>query len=366
MLVRNNYKECITNVACSIQKYFNISNKHNSIVYLDKILEQKKPKNVIAILFDGMGSNIIDRVLGENRFLVKHRIAKITTVFPATTVAALTAFETGLNPIETGMLGWSMYYKGIDKIINVFRDTAKDDLEKIKLPEAHAFKEQNMLIPETVDLINNAGKYSAYKLYPFGDNAYENLEDMCNRIVDISKKGGTKFIYAYDDEPDHTLHSCGEGSQEVKDIVTARCRAVEELASRVEDSVIIVVADHGHLLTQDIMIDDYPDIVNCLIRLPSMEPRATNFFVKPEKKKEFESLFNKYFAQWFKLYTVKEVLDSNLFGDGKVNQVALDSLGDYIAIAVSNKALLTKYDKKLVSNHAGYTDDEIYIPLIVI
>ena len=37
MEVRNNYNECITNLACSIQKYFGIEPKHNTIDYIDEI-----------------------------------------------------------------------------------------------------------------------------------------------------------------------------------------------------------------------------------------------------------------------------------------------------------------------------------------
>ena len=41
MIVKNNYNECITNLACSIRKYFKLDYKHNTIEYIDKILEEK-------------------------------------------------------------------------------------------------------------------------------------------------------------------------------------------------------------------------------------------------------------------------------------------------------------------------------------
>ena len=56
MVVRNNYNECLTNLACSIRKYFGLDYKHNTLDYIDKILEENKPKNVVTILCDGMGS----------------------------------------------------------------------------------------------------------------------------------------------------------------------------------------------------------------------------------------------------------------------------------------------------------------------
>lgn len=111
MKVKNNYNECLTNFACSIRKYFDLDYKHNTLSYIDKLLEEKNPKNVVTILFDGMGSNIIDRILKKDSFLIKNRIKSITTVFPATTVAATTSIMTGLNPVESGMLGWDMILK---------------------------------------------------------------------------------------------------------------------------------------------------------------------------------------------------------------------------------------------------------------
>ena len=65
MKVRNNYNECLTNLACSIRKYFNLSYNHNTIEFVDKILEEKKPKNVVTILYDGMGANILKRTLNK-------------------------------------------------------------------------------------------------------------------------------------------------------------------------------------------------------------------------------------------------------------------------------------------------------------
>ena len=117
MEVKNNYHECLTNLACSIRKYFELSYQHNTLDYIDKVLEEYQPKNVVTILCDGMGSIIMDRMLDKDAFLIKNRLKPITTVFPATTVAATTSMMTGLNPCETGMLGWHSYYKDINKVI---------------------------------------------------------------------------------------------------------------------------------------------------------------------------------------------------------------------------------------------------------
>ena len=68
----------------------------------------------------------------------------------------------------------------------------------------------------------------------------------------------------------------------------------------------------------------------------------------------------------FDLHPMEDVIESKLFGDGKENEIFRDALGDYLAIGKTNKTLLYTGSEVLKSHHAGYTDDEILIPLIVI
>lgn len=366
MIVKNNYNECLTNLACSIQKYFGLEYKHNTLDYIDEILENKKPKNIVTILCDGMGSNIMDRILEKDSFLIKNRIKSITTVFPATTVAATTSILTGLNPIESGMLGWFMYYKDIDEIITTFIGSRQTDKEYRPLKEAIEYRNKHMKETTIMDSLNNETNYKGYPLFPFGKNPYKDINDMFNIIESICNESGKKYIYAYNPEPDSSMHELGCDSNEVKKIIVNLNDAIEELSKKIKDTIIFVVADHGHINVENIDLNNYPDIVECLSKNTSLEPRTINFFIKEEKKKEFERLFNKYFSSDFDLYTISDVIESKLFGDGEENEIIRDSLGDYLAIAKTNKTLIYRGFEELKSQHAGYTDDEIYVPLIVI
>lgn len=365
MQVRNNYNECLTNLACSIRKYFDLPYNHNTLEYVDKLLNEKKPKNVVTILCDGMGSNILKRTLDKDDFLIKNMYKSITTVFPATTVAATTSMRTGLNPSETGMIGWNTYYKDIDKVITTFFNTEKTDTTHTIIPEAVSLRKKYMKEKSIEEYINEGGKYKAYSLFPFGDNPYTDTLDMYNKIKELCTEPSKKYIYAYDEEPDHTMHLYGPDNKTVKDLIRYRNMMIERLSNELEDTIIFVVADHGHTLIENIFLENYPDIIECLIRNTSTEPRATSFFIKEDKKDEFVTLFNKYFSNDFDLYTKEEVLKSKLFGDGDINPILESELGDYISIAKTNKAILYKGDEVLVSHHAGYTDDEIYVPLII-
>lgn len=365
MLVKNNYNECLTNVACSIQKYFELNTKHNSIEYIDNLLNEKQPKNVIVILFDGMGSRILDRTLDKNSFFIKNKAKEITTVFPATTTAATTSIRTGLNPIEHGWLGWNMYIAPINETITLFKNREKGKEEVIS---NNFLKAKEKLVQRTItDEINENTKYHAIELFPFGENKYNNLEEMLEIIKKECNKEGKKYIYAYDTEPDHTMHDFGPNSDEVKNLIRIRNDKVEELCDELNDSIIIIIADHGHRKVEHIYLKNYPKIMEMLERTTSLEQRAVSFKIKKEYKEQFVKEFNKNFDKDFKLYCQSEIIKSHLFGYGDENELFRDAVGDFIAIAEnSNKCIITDGDEVLKSQHAGYSDDEIYVPLIVI
>ena len=366
MKVKNDYQESLTNLACSIRKYFNIDYKHNTLIYIDELLESLQPKNVVTILCDGMGDNILKRTLNKGDFLLEHRLKGIYTVFPATTVAATTSVMTGLNPVETGMLGWDMYYKDLDKVITVFKNEEKgDDTHKV-LEEAKQYKKEHMITKTIMDDINEKGEYKGYIVSKFSSNPYETVDEMFEMIKNRCSEPGRKYIYAYNNEPDSTMHLLGSDTPEAIALIKDFNNRIEKLSNEVEDTVIFVIADHGHINVNHIFLDDYPDIVACLKRNTSLEPRATNFFIKDDKKEEFVNLFNKYFSEYFDLYDKEDIINSKLFGDGKENEIFKDALGDFLAIAKSNKDFIYGGSNPLKSQHAGYTDDEILVPLIVI
>ena len=366
MVVKNDYNECLTNLACSIRKYFNLGYQHNTLSYIDKILEEEKPKNVVTILCDGMGANILDRTLNYGDFLLEHKVKNIYTVFPATTVAATLSMMTGLNPVETGMMAWDMYYKDIDKVITTFIGSEKSDPNHRPLKEALEYRNKHMITKTMMEEINEKGEFKGYIISPFASNPYQNIDEMFAMIREKCHEPGKKYVYAYTPEPDSTMHALGCDSEEAKSIIRDYNYRIEKLANELEDTIIFVVADHGHINIENIMLDDYPDIIACLKRNTSFEPRATNFFIKDDMKEEFVHLFNKYFSNDFDLYDMEDVINSKLFGDGKENEIYRDTLGDYLAIAKTNKAFVYGGSMILASQHAGYTDDEIFVPLILI
>ena len=282
----------------------------------------------------------------------------------------------GLNPSETGWLGWSCYVPPINKIINLFKDTEKGknekdfDFEKIK--EKYYYNKKTI-----IQLINGEGKYNAYELNCYPHNVERNIDKVLQKILDtlnINTKS-RKYIFSYYPEPDDILHELGVESKLAIDEIKKINEKIEEYSKLIlqhEKTIFIIVADHGHLIGDKIQIKNYELYKYLLNKKVYIENRSPNFIIKPEFKKEFIQAFNKDFGKDFFLLSKQEILEHKIFGEYAMNnkhELFEDSLGDFMAITKgnSNKVLLSDIDKdKNTSYHGGYTDDEIYVPLIVI
>lgn len=356
-----NYNDCIANLACSILKHFDCNYTHNTISDVDKALEENNPKNVIVILYDGMGYNLVNRILPEDSFMRQNMLKSYSSVCPSTTTASTTSMLSGMYPNEHGWLGWNLYIPPFGKIVTMFRNTLKDKEE-----QAADYNVATKYYPY-VDLIENINKNSnsdAYIISTFAGIRYDDLNDMINKILETSQKDGKKYIYAYFEDPDGLMHQFGTDSKEAKKSFFDIDEATRKLADKLEDSILIITADHGHKNCDNITISDYKDFKDTLDGNVWVEGRFCAFKVKDEIN--FLKLFKKYFAKDFLLKTKEEIINEKIFGNGIDNKYFRDSLGDYFAIGVSNKTF--RYDENgnvFASTHAGLTEDEMDIPLVL-
>ncbi|MBO6290378.1 MAG: alkaline phosphatase family protein [Alphaproteobacteria bacterium] len=362
-LVYPDYENCLTNVTCSIMKHFGLEPPHKTLPFVDALLA-KNYENVIMMVFDGMGEVIVKNNLPADSFLVTHIEHCVTSVFPSTTTAATSSLRTGLNPCEHGRVGYHTYMQKLDKVVTLFKNVVRYTEEP-----AAPYNVMETLLPteDVTSKINRAGKYKAYSFFPFGDNAYEDLAAMGEGIQKLCRQAGKKYIYAYHIEPDSTMHDKGTDAPEAVAWMEKINSFVEDLAPKLHNTLIIILADHGHLNSKETDIkEDYPDLA-ALIEFTSMESRACAFHVKPENRQAFAEKFAQLFGRDYILMTKEEVLKSGLFGDGEPCANFEASLGDYLAIAVSDKYLeYQKRDEPMLSHHAGLVYDEMSVPLIIV
>lgn len=363
-MIYPDYNNSLVNIACSVIHHFGGEIKHETFKPLDDLL-QKGYKNIIVMLFDGLGVDALEHHLPQNSFLRKHYVREISSVFPPTTTAATTSVESGRTPIEHGWLGWSLYFKEIDKIVDVFPNTIKDS-DRI---QAASFHVGSKYIPykNIVESINETGNGKAYIVSEFGNYKIHSQGELFQSVIKLSKEEGKKYIYTYYHQPDSIMHTKGCYSDYVKDIIEDINERVEKLCNKLEDSLIILTADHGHINNKYKFISDYPELLETLIRPTSIESRATAFYVKEGYNEKFLKEFKKAFKDDFILLSKEDVLEKKLFGEGVPNIKSNGFLGDYLAIAISDVSIAYSHgSNQFVSNHAGLTEKEMLIPYIVV
>lgn len=360
------YSNCITNLTSSIQKYYGLKPNYKTINIVDKLLNEKEYKNVIVFVFDAMGSAIIDKNTTSNHFLRTHKIADLKATYPPTTANCTTAFVTGLNPIETGWLGWATYFKDLNLCIDNFPNV-ESLTKKSLLEEKLAYKKMPIThLGKTIEEKTN-GNVKYYTFMPFNENSYKSLKHLENRLINLCNQDHKKYIYVYYDEPDACMHIEGTASQNVKKHLNNISKLLNHIQRKTKDTIGFVSADHGQVDVIPIAFYTYYEILDCLYAPFSCDSRTCFFFVKEDKKNKFVQLFNNYFKNMYDLYSKEEILKYNIFGPGQKYPNLDNILGDYIAIAKDKYYfLLTPESHLFKGHHAGILKDEMEIPLIVI
>lgn len=363
-MLKPDYKNCILNITNSLLKYYGDKPFHSTLPVLDAILT-KQYKNIVLLVMDGMGTNVLERNLPENSFLRKNIVAEISSVFPPTTTAATTSILTGKTPAEHGWIGWSCYFKEVDKCIDLFTNRESGTAQPAS--EEHMPYKQ-MPYDTIVEIL--AGKVKTCAVSPFTEYYANTIKDVCKQIKSLCDENGRTFIYAYHAEPDHAMHDFGVSPSYVTSMLEMFNQQLESLAGSLSNTLFLISADHGMTDITMKCVEEYPQIHHALIRHICVEPRCCSLYVKNEYLAEFPEMFSHAFGDKFILLTHDEFLQSGLLGDGDMHQKVEDFVGDYVAIAVSDIALWYK-DANGEYNafkgaHAGLTSEELSVPLIVI
>lgn len=374
-IVFPNYEHSILNLVNTILNYYHVETNYKGLPELETVL-QKEYKNIVLILLDGMGEQIL-KDSSPNDFFSQNHKDVITSVFPSTTTAAITTYYSGKPPIETGWIGNLQYFKEYGTMAKILTKIDTYTGKKLDDTKIHL-----------LDLIHYTSIYEQIELAKTDVKAYEikpiycttmskrsinadTIDFMCDSIKALCKNDEKNFILAYNDNPDALLHKYGCKSPQIKQFIKNTEEKIEKMCEDLKDSdtLFIISADHGH---KDIKkcydISDLEEIKDCMIMPAYLEERAATFWVKEEKKEKFEQFFKTKMKNEFILLTKEELLEQHLLGYGAKHEKVDDFLGDYIAIAIGDATLEFRTDEKNThkASHAGLTRNEMEVPLIVV
>ncbi len=363
-MLKPNYNDCIINIISSFKKYYNKEYAYPTNPIVDKVLEDKKPKHIVLMILDGLGSNVLDKHKNVCSFLLDNKVKDISSVYPSTTSASIPTCVSGKAPIETCWIGWTNYLKEVDRHVVFFKNTDFVTNEKLDINVNEIFPYESFCKDYDIP---------SFSIGPsFYVDGCKNFKTFTKKILKTIKENQESYIYAYWDDPDYNLHEYGTDSKKITKILKNINKNLIKLSKDLKDTCLIISADHGHIDCEPIYLRKYNDLYCLLNRMPSNEARCAFFSVKEDKKEEFEILFNKYFKEDFILMTKEEFLKNEFLGlykySTKHSRVD-DLIGDYVGIAIGDKYFnhidIDESDFIFKSHHAGLTKEELTVPLII-
>lgn len=341
-------------------------------------------KNIVLIAIDGLGYNYLTKH-GKDSFLYKNLKGKITSVFPATTASAMTSFSTGVAPQQHGLTGWFMYLKeiGAVSVVLPFTTRAGDlDLAKGKVKYKDIYNQKSFFEGLKVGSFSIKSKefinsdYSRATDREAKQLPCTNLNGLFDQIKrSLAANDKQKFIFAYWDKFDWLSHKNGTNDKAVKKHFNALDKKIKALAKFLnnKNTVIIVSSDHGLVNASGkrvIRLKDHPQLVETLVMPLCGDARLAYCYVKPEKVKQFENYVKTKLKKVCEMHRSDELIKNNYYGLFKPNKRLKDRIGDYALIMKDNYAIkdlvLGEVRNEWIGHHGGVSEDEMFVPLIVI
>ena len=117
--IKPNFKKSNLNISATMAEFLGATNSNSTLPVLKRELN-KNYKNVVFIIFDGLGINPIAINLEKNAILRKGIVKMLVSTFPSTTTNATTSLATNTYPLQHGWLGWSLNFPEIHRNLDIY------------------------------------------------------------------------------------------------------------------------------------------------------------------------------------------------------------------------------------------------------
>ncbi|MEM7116311.1 MAG: nucleotide pyrophosphatase/phosphodiesterase family protein [Chloroflexota bacterium] len=348
-------------------------------------------QRVVVFLVDALGWNIIQRQQEKlSPLLARAQVADtITSVFPSTTVNALSSIWTGTPPAQHGLVGLRLFfpeYAVLGQMIKLkpnFYD-APDALTKAGLkakdflatPGAsgqfvrqrvavHHFKGHE-IVDSALSVMHGRGSTA--------DHGATTVADMLVKTRQLIENNLDKKLFAYLYWPtvDTLSHAYGPFGEAVTAEVHTILHQVETIlmdglsAAAKKGTAVIIMSDHGQTntpISQHVYVDDHPHLKKMLLMRSAGEPRVPVLYAKQGKVQAVLDYINSELSETAVALTSDEALDLGLLGNGPYAPHTRDRLGDIVMIMRNGALYLNPEEvskaQKTNGRHGGLTADEM-------
>ena len=357
-------------------------------------------ETVIMVLIDALGWRFFAPRLAAypflRRFLDDGVISRLTTMFPSTTAAHVTAIHTGRDPAASGIYEWFYYEPSLDRIIAPLLFSFAGDKGRETLAAAKV-SPQILNSGDTLYQRLAAGGVhaSVYQHTSYAQSSFsrvvcagadmvafrtlpEALTLLAGRLAAAS---GPSYHLLYVDTVDAIAHVYGPDSPhvnaEIDTVLTTLDRLLHPaLANLGRPSLLLLTADHGqiaieparaHLVNQRIpeLVEATPLCADERPRAPSGSSRDLFLYVKPEQRDAMHAALTQALTGCAEVHHTADLVAAGLFGPTP-SDVFLSRVGDLAILPYAGETVWwanKRFPVRFKGSHGGLTPDEAHTQL---
>lgn len=335
-------------------------------------LQQGPINHMVLLIMDGLGydqlRSLIDTKDTPELAIASHKpqafFMPATSVYPSTTVTALTSAATSYAPAQHGIMGTNIYFREIGSVVNLigfcpkiaptsesFLDTQLNPDTLLPVPNIYLRMEKAGIDVEIINFYRfrktSISRYTSadsqagstnFKGYMTAADAFAQLRQRLSANSSQTKS----FTYIYLPNVDGVSHRYGPLTPSYRAEIAAidfalKRELLEPLAGR-NDTVMLLTADHGQRQSfsdKILWLEEHPDLTKFL-SVPAVtgESRVRFLHLKHGAEAAVVDYIQQKFSEHFLVVNSSQAVELGLFGiPGKpMSMESQDRIGDLLVI----------------------------------
>lgn len=351
-------------------------------------------KRVVLLVLDALGQNLIEREQAAVAELLAQTAVsgQLTSVFPSTTVAALSSFWTGYGPAQHGMAGLNLFMPEYDTVSFMLQFRASYDKTADTLVNAGLKPETFLAVPGFAEQLAAAGvpthAFKGHELIKSalsqmhgrgvtGNHGAYSVADMLVQMRQLleAKPGERLFLSAYWPTIDSISHRRGwDSAATAAELETLLFQLQTQLLQQLSpaarrDTLFLLVADHGQTaspISQHIYLDDHPELEQMLLLFAPGEPRTRYLYARQGEQTAVSDYITHHFGDAAVVLPSQVALEAGLLGPLPHATAVSRRVGDLLVTMRSGHLFLRRSEKTWIDHfcatHGGMLAAEMQVP----
>jgi hypothetical protein len=377
----------IINLVSSLAGHFGLE---TGVARLHAPLEEKLGldgvQSVVLVIVDALGNGQLEKHMADGdmpnvKALLEHGAERfaLTSVFPSTTMAAVTSMHICATPAQTGWLGYTLWLPEVGHVVEMIDQF---DLETGRQLADRAFLKRLPSLSSRLDPLNitcrcvQPTKYRGSFLndwYFEGavQGGYVSANTAPTGTLRALRGSGKEYVVVYWPDYDTVCHRHGPSSPEASDEASAVDNALGRLVRglpRDGKTLVIITADHGqHDLSENqvVYLEDDPALPWLLDGPPAGDRVCRTFRVKDGQLEAART----HLARYGEVVESSRAWAEGWFGGPPAQESFRKRVGDLIVLPPDGVQLIWSFGARLrphLGSHGGLKSAEMMVPVIAL